>query len=134
MMKNFMLQLRQCTIIGCSFLCVLISARSFFLAATHSQGILRNLIFGTLLLGLAFAIFRQYRWALRLAAAICLLVVIFLPIGLFNPFTAGDYMAAGKEPPSVVQTLLWLIPLEALLLAIVFILDPRKKRTDHEKS
>jgi uncharacterized membrane protein len=133
-MKNFMLQLRRCTIIGCSFLCVLISARSFFLASTHAQGILRNLIFGTLLLGLAFAIFRQYRWALRLAAVICLLVVVFLPIGLFNPFTAGDYMAAGKEPPSVVQTLLWLIPLEALLLAIVFIIDPRKKRTDHEQS
>lgn len=134
MMKNFMLQLRRYTIIGCSFLCVLISARSFFLAAAHAQDILRNLIFGTLLLGLAFAIFRQYRWALRLAAVICLLVVIFLPIGLFNPFTAGDYMAAGKEPPSVVQTLFWLIPLEALLLAIVFIIDPRKKRTDHEQS
>jgi dolichyl-phosphate-mannose--protein O-mannosyl transferase len=83
----------------------------FFFGATHAQGILRNLIFGTLLLGLAFAIFRQYRWALRLAAVICLFVVVFLPIGLFNPFTAGDYMAAGNEPPSVVQTLLWLIPL-----------------------
>ncbi len=134
MMKNFMPQLRQATIIACSILCVLISAHSFFFAATHAQGILGNLIFGALLLGLAFAIFRQYRWALRLAAAICLLVVVVLPIGLFNPFTAGDYMAAGKEPPSVVQTLLWLIPLEALLLAVVFIVDPRKKRTDHEQS
>ena len=133
-MKNFQTQIRKFTIIGCSCLCVLISARSFFFAATRAQGLLRNLIFGALLLGLAFAIFRQYRWALRLAAAICLLVAVLLPIGLFNPFTAGDYMAAGKEPPSVVQTLLWLIPLEALLLAVVFIIDPRKKRTNHEQS
>ena len=134
MMKNFMPQLRRATIIGCSFLCVIASARSLFFAATRDHGIFLNLIVCVLLLGLAFAIFRQYRWALRLAAAICLLVVVFLPIGLFNPFTAGDYMAAGKEPPSIAQTLLWLIPLEALLLAIVFIIDPRKKRTDHEQS
>lgn len=127
-------QLRWATIIGCSILCALISARSFVFAATHAQGILRNLMFGALLLGLAFAIFRQYRWALRLAAVICLLVVVLLPIGLFNPFTAGDYMAAGKEPPSVVQTLLWLIPLEVFLLAIVFIIDPRKKKPAHEQS
>lgn len=131
MMKNFMPQVRRATIIGCSFLCVIASARSLFFAATRDHGTLLNLVFGSLLLGLSYAIFRQYQWALRFAAAICLLAAILLPIGLFNPFTAGDYMAAGQEPPSVAQTILWLIPLEALLLAIVFIIDPRKKRTDH---
>lgn len=133
-MKIYGQQLRQATIIGCSILCVLASARSFFVAATHNQGMLRNLVFGALLLGLALAIFRQYSWALRLAAAIFLLVAVFLPIGLFSPFTVGEYMAAGKGPPSVILTLLWLIPLEVLLLAIVFIIDPRKKRTDQEQS
>ena len=133
-MKTFMPKLRRTTIIGCSILCGLISARSFFFAATHAQGIIRNLVFGGFFLGLAFAIFRQYRWALRLAATICILVAIVLPIGLFNPFTAGDYIAAGSEAPSVIQTLLWLIPLEASLLAIVFIIDPRKKKADHETS
>jgi hypothetical protein len=133
-MKNFRQQLRKYTIIGYSAFCILLSGYSFVFAATHDQGIIRHFIVGALLLGLAFAIFQRYSWALRLAAAICLLVAIFLPAGLFNPFTAGDYMAAGKEPPSVVQTLLWLIPLEALLLAVVFIVDPRKKRTYHEQS
>lgn len=127
MMKNFRQQLRKYTIIGYSAFCILLSGHSFFFAATHDQGIISHLIFGALLLGLAFAIFRQYRWALRLTAAICLLVAVILPIGVFNPFTAGDYIAVGKAPPSVVQTLLWLIPFEALLLAIVFIIDPREK-------
>jgi hypothetical protein len=127
-MTNLQAKIRQATIITCSFLCILTSARIFFVAATRDHGIVINLVLGALLLGLAFAIFRQYRWALRFAAAIGLLVAIFLPIGLFNPFTAGDYMAAGKEPHSLVQTLLWLIPLEVLLLSIVFIIDPRKKK------
>jgi hypothetical protein len=127
MMTNLRDQLRKATAIACSFLCVLASVHSFFIAATRDQGIVINLVFGALVLGLAFPIFRQYHWALRFTAAICLLVAIFLPIGLFNPFTAGDYMVSGKEPTSVVQTLLWLIPLEALLLSIVLIIDPRKK-------
>jgi len=132
MMKNFIPKLRQAIIYICSFLCILISARSFYFAAT--QGILISLFFGILILGLAFAIYRQYRWALRLVAAICLLVAIVLPIGIFNPFTAGDYIAAGKEPPSITFTLLWLIPLEVLLFAIVFIIDPKNKTPDQEKS
>ena len=132
-MKNFRQQLRKATIIGYSILCALASACSFFFAITDSQDLLQNLISGAVFLGLAFAIFQQYRWALRLAAAICLFAAVLLPIGVFNPFTAGDYMVAGEEPPSVVMILLWMIPLEALLLAIVFIIDPRKKRTDHDK-
>jgi uncharacterized membrane protein len=127
--------IRKTTIIGCSILCVLPAAYNFFFAATHAQSLLfRNLISGVLLLGFAFAIFRQYRWALRLAAAICLFVAFILPISLFNPFIAGDYMAAGKEVPSVMGTLLWLIPLEALLLIIVFIIDPKKTGKDQEQS
>jgi hypothetical protein len=133
-MKNIRQQFRKATIIGCFAFCVMASVRSFFFATIHNQNIIQNFIVGALLLGLAFAIYRQYRWALRLAAGISLLAAVLLPIGLFNPFTAGDYMAAGKAPPSVVQTLLWLIPLEALLLVIVFIIDPRKERTEHERS
>ncbi len=35
----------------------------------------------------------------KLAAAIILLITIVLPIGVINPFTAGDYMVAGAKPP-----------------------------------
>ena len=132
-MKSTMPQIRRITIIGCALFLVLISIHSFFIASTHNQSIIQNIISGALLLGMAFAIYRQYRWALRLTAVILLLVVVFLPVGIFNPFSVGDLMVAGQQPPSVDQTLLWLIPLETLLLAIVFIIDPRKI-TDHEES
>ena len=133
-MKDTMPQIRKVTIIGCAFVLVLISIRNFFIAATIDQNIIQNIISGALSFGLAYAIYRQYRWALRLIAAILLFVAVLMPVGIFNPFRVGDYMIAGKQTPSEVQTLLWLLPLEILLLAIVFIIDPRKKRTDHEKS
>ena len=44
-----------------------------------------------------------------------------------NPFTAADYVASGKKPPSVTTTVFWLVPLEAFLLTIVYILDSRGK-------
>jgi len=82
------------------------------------------------LLILAYGLFRQYRWALRISAYAFLVIAIILPGGIFNPFTAGDYMAAGKPPPDVKHTLLWLVPVEALLLAAAFILSPGKKETN----
>ena len=133
-MKDTMPQIRRVIIIGCASLLVLISIHNFFVAATIGQSIIQNIISGSLLFGLAYAIYRQYRWALRLIAAILLLVAVLMPVGIFNPFRVGDYMVAGQQTPSVAQTLLWLIPLEILLLTIVFIIDPIKKRTDHEKS
>ena len=128
-MNRFMPHIRRLTIIVCSFLFAVGSARYLIFAATRDNGIFTNFLIGVLLLGLAFAIYLKYTWALRTVAAVCLLVVIILPIGLFNPFTAGDYITSGKEPPSIPQTLLWLVPLEALLVSIVFIIDPRKKKT-----
>jgi hypothetical protein len=128
-MKNIRQQFRKTAIIGCFAICLLGSVRSFFFAVITNQGVIQNLIVGVLLLGLSFAIYRQYRWALRLTAGICLITAVFLPIGLFNPFTAGDYMVTGKSPPTILQTLLWLIPLEILFMAIAFIIDPKKERT-----
>ena len=62
----------------------------------------------------------------RLIAACLLLVAIILPAGLFSPFTAGDYLAAGETPPTIAETLMWLLPLEIVLLALVFVIDPKK--------
>lgn len=132
-MKNFRSQLRKPTIIGCSLLCGFTSASSFFIFVTQDQKAIGNLVFGVLLLVLAFFIFKEYRGALRLMAGIFILIAVVLPIGILNPFTAGDYMAAGREPPSVLSTLLWLIPIEVLLLVIVFIIDPVKKQISTKK-
>ena len=54
---------------------------------------------------------------------IILIIALILPLGAFSPFSAGDQILAGGEP-SVAKTLLWLIPLEAILLATVYLLNP----------
>jgi hypothetical protein len=106
---------------------VIVSVRSFFEASQQKPGFLASLILGALLLGFGYFIFKQYPWALRLVAALFIGLAVFLPIGLPGPFTAGDYLAAGKEPPPISETLLWLVPLETILLAIVFLIDPNGK-------
>ncbi|MCB2184514.1 MAG: hypothetical protein KQH63_21025 [Desulfobulbaceae bacterium] len=63
----------------------------------------------------------------KITAAAVLFTAIILPVGIFSPFTVSDYMAAGAQPPSIGKTLLWLIPLEVLLLGLVFLLDPKKR-------
>ena len=76
---------------------------------------------------LAYGLVKQYRWALRSSAFLFLLSAIVIPVGLFNPFTAGDLLLAGRYHLHRGLTLLWLIPLEIVLLALIFLLDPKKR-------
>ena len=134
LMKQLRQQLRQVTVVLCFLLCVAIAVRSFYEASLQKAGFLASLVFGTLALGLAYAIIKQYRWALRLISAILLVAAVILPVGVLNPYVAGDYLAAGKEAPLVTETLLWLVPLEILLLVIVFLIDPGIKKPDNDLS
>ena len=59
---------------------------------------------------------------------IILIIALVLPLGAFSPFNAGEQILAGGEPPSVAGTLLWLIPVEALLLAVIYLIDPRRSK------
>ncbi len=133
-MKQLRQQLRQVTVILCSLLCVAIAVRGFYEASLQKAGALASLVLGVLVLGLAYAIIKQYRWALRFTAAILLVAAVVLPVGVLNPFASGDYLAAGKEAPLVTETLLWLIPFEILLLVIVFLIDPGRKKPDNDLS
>ena len=133
-MKQLRQQLGQVTIILCSLVCVAVAVRSFYEASLQKAGSLGSLVLGTLALGLAYAIIKQYRWALRLTAAILLVAAVILPVGVLNPFASGDYLAAGKEAPLVTETLLWLIPFEILLLVIAFMIDPGRKKPDNDLS
>ena len=63
-------------------------------------------------------------FARRAAALLLLLVAIALPIGYINPFNASDMMAGGGAAPSVASILLWMVPLELLLLFVVWAVDP----------
>ncbi len=84
-----------------------------------------GLVLSLLALILALGLFQNRPAARRLAAMLCLLAS-FAVLSVFSPFAAADAFAAGKQPLDVVESLMWLIPLELSLLASVVILDPRK--------
>ncbi len=71
------------------------------------------------------------RFVRRLVAAFLLFGAIMVPLGVFSPFTAGDYLAMGESPPTVSETLVWLLPLEIVLLLLVYLIDPKKPETPH---
>jgi len=96
--------------------------------AAGGESLPKALIFGLVALGFAVALIRRSRWALRALAAVFVLTAIILPVGIWNPFTAGDYMAGRREPPTVSRTLVWLVPLEVGLLAVAFVVDPSNEK------
>jgi hypothetical protein len=132
-MKGFRSKFRKPMIIGCTILFGLWALINLIFAIGEKLDI-GHLTVGILFSFLSIGIYLQNRWALRLASVIFLLIAIILPIGVFNPFTAGDYLAAGMEIPSITATLLWLVPIEALLLFIVVVIDPLKKETETSES
>jgi len=67
-------------------------------AAGGGESLPKALVFGLVALGFTVALIRRSRWALRALAAVFVLTAIILPVGIWNPFTAGDYMAGGREP------------------------------------
>lgn len=84
------------------------------------------------LLGICVAL--QVRMALRIGAAILLVAAFVLPLGVMNPFTAGDYLAQGQEPPSMASILGWLIPVEIFILAVAWLLDLDPRRLAEDES
>lgn len=64
----------------------------------------------------------------QLVALVILLMAIVLPVGVFAPFTAGDYLAMGESPPTVGETLMWFLPVEMALLFAVYLIDPKKAK------
>ncbi len=112
----------------CAALFVLVAGRLVWTAAGGGESLPKALVFGLVALGFAVALIRRSRWALRALAAVFVLTAIILPVGIWNPFTAGDYMAGGREPPTVSRTLVWLVPLEVGLLAMAFVVDPSNEK------
>jgi len=133
-MKELRSQLRKVTIILCSLLCLAVSVRGFYEASLQKPDSLGSLVLAALATGLAYAIIKQYHWALRLMTAILLVTAVFLPVGVLNPFAAGDYLAVGREAAPVAETLLWLVPLEILILVIAFLIDPGRTNSGSDIS
>ena len=112
----------------CAGLSVLVAGRVVWMGAGGSESLPKALVFGFVALGFAVALIRHSRWALRTLAALFVLTAIVLPAGIWSPFTAGDYMGAGREPPTVSKTLVWLVPLEVGLLTMAFVVDPSNEK------
>lgn len=121
-----MKKLKLITSICCAIILILINLNLIRVTIYSSGSWIAASIVTFILLVLVYGLFRQLPWALRSTAYVFILFAIILPIGILNPFTAGDYLAAGKNPPDVKLTLLWLIPLEVLFVASAYILDSKK--------
>ena len=105
--------------------CFLFAARVTWAAYAFGVNIGR-VLFVALLLWMAFSLARLAPAAMKTAGALCLLGSVFLPFAILNPFAAGDYLAQGIEPPTISQTMYWLVPTELFLLASAYIFDWRQ--------
>jgi hypothetical protein len=123
--KNRLNGLRQPVALGCAVSFTLMALRLIWVATTQGGDKVLTSAFVLLLLVLAFGLVRRFRWAMRLTALMLLLSALVLPIGVFSPFTAGDYLTAGKAPPSIAITLMWLIPVEVVLLVTAYVIDQK---------
>jgi hypothetical protein len=101
------------------------AARMLIVAVTVRPSVM-GVLFSVAFIALAVGLLRDSPLARRCAAAVCLLAAFIVPFGIFNPYAVGDYYAVGKEPPDFYASLVWLIPLEAVLLLAALVLDPRK--------
>lgn len=121
-------KINKVVVLCCAIFFALLGCRIIWLKFVAERGMTSTIILSTLFFLISYGLIRQNRLALRGVAFIFLMLAITLPVGLFNPFTAGDYFAAGNEPPSVSQTLIWLVPVEIFLLSIIYIIDPKHKK------
>lgn len=85
--------------------------------------LIKSLVFAALGVGLLLG----KVFARRATALLLVLAAIGLPIGYINPFNASDMMAAQGTAPSLGHILLWMVPLEMLLLFTAWAVDPLRR-------
>ena len=112
---------------GCALLCLLLGVGMARVVAVGRGSWVVTAVMLLPVAGVGYGLWRQLRWALRTTAIMLLLAAVIFPVGAFSPFMAGDYLAAGAEPPSLFRTLAWLVPVEATVVALAWVLDPEKR-------
>jgi hypothetical protein len=121
-MKQSVARLRRYVAIAYAALAIFLATR-VSLAGWYRWPSTAHIVLALALCLLAIGLFKGKQAALRVTGAVCLVAAIFLPVGIFNPFAAGDNFALGKEPPSFPGALAWVVPLEIFLLASAYLLD-----------
>lgn len=89
-----------------------------------SRGIVGPIAVVGALLTFGVGLIARWYWARKVAATLCLLVAIILPIGIVNPFAAMDV----AQPPTLSEVLIWLVPAVLGLLGLAWLIDPPKRR------
>lgn len=115
--------------------CLLLVGRLIYVGLTAPRPNLSAMGWvGAFLLILAYGLYRRAKWARWITATGCfflgalslvLLITRFFPPGLF-----GSSDAPFVERPSIVVTLLWLIPPVVLLPVIAYLLLPLSEAVD----
>jgi hypothetical protein len=88
-----------------------------------SKGVVGPVVLIGTLLAIGIGLILRSFWARRAAAALCIGVAVFLPIGVINPFAAMDV----ETPPSLREILCWMVPLELGLLVLAWLIDPPRR-------
>jgi hypothetical protein len=101
-------------------------------AAAHQiyvafSGRLINSILAAILLAGAVGLLRRVRWG-RWTAMLFLWTAIVVSFGALSPFHAGDFIAAGLEPPSLVILGAQFLGVCIVALACLHILGRHKQR------
>jgi hypothetical protein len=122
-----LLALRRPAAIICALLLLGAAGDLMYVYCTRHTSVVSPVL-AVLLLGLAFGVFKDRPLALRTLAFLCVLTALILPFGVINPLAVGDYLAQGRQPPTVEATLLWAVPVDLLLLFVAFLIDPRTLR------
>ena len=112
---------------------IVISALFLLLAVGQLHAwLMSSRSFVRLLLAFLFAasgygILRMAMWARWVAVTLLWLCAILFIVGIFNPYTASDWMIAGKSP-SIATLLAFVIPAEVVIFLLLHVLGRYKGR------
>ena len=81
---------------------------------------------------LAVGLWRLAAWA-RFLTVICLWCTVLLPIGMLSPFSAGDIILAGQDPPNPSMILLRFLPIMVAALFGLHILGKYRGEFNRRK-
>src|SRR5579885_2590164 len=108
--------LRRRLTLGCGAFLLLLAAIDVLLMLLGPEYALFAVIKDLIVAALGVGLLLGNTFSRRATALLLVLLAIGLPLGYLNPFNASDMMAGQGEAPSVASVMLWMVPLEVVLL------------------
>lgn len=120
--------LRRWVTLACGASFVLLAVGEFLMMVLGHDWSVVSLVKELVMVALGSGLLLGNAFARRATALVLLLVAVVLPLGYMNPFNASDMIAEQGAAPSVADILLWMVPLETLLIFVVWAVDPLKRK------